>query len=110
MKQAAAAVERATLLADVAILKEMVAYLFAQTYGIASSEIELDRLPERITNRMDEQLEPLKNISPQAHADAVARCRERLQLILAALNAYRKSDAPPMPTERSAPAATPPVG
>jgi hypothetical protein len=94
VKQATAAVERANLLADVTILTEMVAYLFAQTYATASSEIELDRLPERITNRMDERLEQLKNTSPQARADAAARYRERLQLILSALNAYRKSGAP----------------
>jgi hypothetical protein len=94
MKPATAAVERANLLADVTILTEMVAYLFAQCYATASSEIELERLPERITNRMDELLELLKNTSPQARADAAPRYWERLQSILSAVNAYRKSGSP----------------
>jgi hypothetical protein len=88
------AVEQANLVIDVAILTEIVAYLFAQVDRSKSSGLDLKRLPERIMERIHEQLEPLEDMSQDAHDRRVEVYRARLTLLLDSINAYRKPDVP----------------
>jgi len=87
MIQVTAAVEKANLTADVAILTELVAYLLAQRRK-DGDQTDFGLVKKTLLERVSTQLAPLKNQSQQAYEAGLSTYEARATMFLKAVERY----------------------